>query len=222
MTFFFNWPLNILAGRCWWLNYSKSSECENCPHQGYIPSFTGLICSPQHQHLQIHSDTFQLFFQSLFLFFICKTIGPHMLKCRFDCSAFALDEWQIWWNQIPDKGHQLSSCSLTAVGMFWCPDIDCRPDIWTFALNQACSGKGLLIRHPFKNSTPTLTSCVMFEDSSSSSYYSAWWSCLSFFFFFWFDYQSERVIGKPFLIFMVESYKVVGLFKASLLTVHCH
>lgn len=65
-----NWPFNILVWRGWCLlNYNKGAECENCPYQGYLPSVTGLICSLQHQHLRIHSDTFQLIFPCVFLFF---------------------------------------------------------------------------------------------------------------------------------------------------------
>lgn len=71
-----------------------------------------------------------------------------------DCSAAAI-KWE--WTQILKKGHQLSSCSLTVANIFFCcPDIDCSSDDLTFALNQACSGKGLLIRHPFKKSTHLL------------------------------------------------------------------
>jgi len=98
-----------------------------------------------------------------------------------DCSAAAV-KWQR--TQIPKKGHQLSSCSLTAVRIwFCCTDIDCSSDVLTFALNQACSGKGLLIRHPFK--------------TAPASYLCYVWIFILFFFklqqcmFIWFDHQSE-------------------------------
>lgn len=81
------------------------------------------------------------------------------MQCTLLCSASAVE---FQWNQIPEKGHQLSSCSLTAASIFFfCPDIDCSCDVLTFALNQACSGKGLLIRHPFKTApTSDLLLCL--------------------------------------------------------------
>lgn len=112
-----------------------------------------------------------------------------------DCSAAAI-KWQ--WAQMPQKGHQLSSYNLTAVSILFCsPDIDCSSDVLTFALNQACSGKGLLTRHPFK--TPP------------NSYLCYVWIFTLFFklqqctvesrVFIWLDHQSES--WKTFIIFTV-------------------
>lgn len=50
----------------------------------------------------------------------CQLIGSSL--CSGWCGRSAV-EWQ--WTQIPEKGHQLSSCSLTAVSVLFCfPDID--------------------------------------------------------------------------------------------------
>lgn len=50
----------------------------------------------------------------------CQLIGSSL--CSGWCGHSAV-EWQ--WTQTPEKGHQLSSCSLTAVSVMFCfPDID--------------------------------------------------------------------------------------------------
>lgn len=86
------------------------------------------------------------------------------------------------WN----AAHAACSCCWVAVGSkrkvtdclrvapqlsahYFCfPDIDCSSDILTFALNQACTGKGLLIRQPLKTAPTSSLHCVWIPALSPS------------------------------------------------------
>lgn len=104
---------------------------------------------------------------------------PRCQSRQSKCSS-PFDDLLNWpRGQIPEKGPKLSSCSHTAVSILLCsPEIDCSRDILTFALNQACSGKGSLIRHPFKTAPTSYLCDVWILALYSSHYNNAWWSSM--------------------------------------------
>lgn len=101
-------------------------------------------------------------------------------------------------------GDHPSSCILTTVSIFFFSlDLGCGSDVSTFALNQACSGKGSLIRHPFKSSH------VTFKPSPSSFRWA----------FIWINYLNE-CRTEPISVIKVGSWEDIGLVSVQFHTFH--
>lgn len=136
------------------------------PHLFLSPTFTWLYTFRDLHTSYILNRTLSNLLNVTLIQPVLSSSTHHQLKYN---SLFAATP--LLRSQIPKKGHQLSSCSHAAVSVLRCsPGIDCSRDILTFALNQACSGKGLLIRHPFKTA-PTSYLCYVRLLSRSSFHF---------------------------------------------------
>lgn len=89
----------------------------------------------------------------------CEPDRPPRSEHRHRWKATHTPAGALWLWAAAEPGFWTGSSSVFTQPHSGCWLLVCRlcgSDAWTFALNQACSGKGLLIRHPFKVGTHLL------------------------------------------------------------------